>query len=115
MLLFHKLAAYDYAIKFLKLALEIIRQLPRGHADDADQLRRSAKSIARNIAEGAGRHSRADKIKHYAIARGEAVESACSLDVMRLEGTVSDQQYEIGMELIERVISTVSGLIKKPD
>src|SRR6187401_1298807 len=88
MLSFQKLAAYQYAIQFVALALEVIHDLPRGHADDADQLRRSAKSVARNIAEGAGRSTSADKAKHYAIARGEAVESACSLDVMRLERTV---------------------------
>lgn len=111
---FQKLAAYQYAIQFLALALEIVKDLPRGHADDADQLRRSAKSVARNIAEGAGRRSTADKVKHYAIARGEAVESACSLDVMRLEQTISEEQHARGMATIERVIATLSGLIDRP-
>lgn len=114
MLTFHKLAAYQYAIELLKLVLEIVRDIPRGHASDVDQLRRSAKSIARNIAEGAGRWSPADKVKHYGIARGEAVESACSLDVMRIEGTISEERYQRGIELIERVIATVSGLIDRP-
>ena len=109
-----KLAAYQYAIEFLSLTLDVVRQLPRGHSDDADQLRRSAKSIARNIAEGAGRSSKADKAKHYAIARAEAVESACSLDVLKLEGTLSEAQYVRGMELIDRVIATLSGLIRNP-
>ena len=114
MLSFQKLAAYQYAIQFLALALEVVQALPRGHADDADQLRRSAKSVARNIAEGAGRLTSPDKAKHYAIARGEAVESACSLDVMRLERTITDEQYARGTALLERVIATLSGLIDKP-
>ena len=33
-------------------------------------------SIVQNIAEGAGRVGRADKARHYAIARGSAMESA---------------------------------------
>jgi len=115
MLTFHKLDAYQFSIQFLRLALEVIRDVPRGHADDIDQLRRSAKSTARNIAEGAGRLSPADKVKHYAIARGEAVESACSLDVMRLEGTITEDRYNRGIELLERVIATVTGLINKPE
>ena len=108
MLTFHRLDAYQFAIQFLQLALETIRDVPRGHADDIDQLRRSAKSTARNIAEGAGRSSPADKVKHYSIARGEAVESACSLDVMRLEGTISEERYVRGIALLERVIMSVS-------
>ena len=90
------------------------KRCARGHADDADQLRRSAKSVARNIAEGAGRLTSPDKAKHYAIARGEAVESACSLDVMRLERTITDEQHARGMALLERVIATLSGLIERP-
>jgi four helix bundle protein len=115
MLTFHKLDAYQFSIQFLQLALEVIREVPRGHADDIDQLRRSAKSTARNIAEGTGRLSPADKVKHYAIARGEAVESACSLDVMRLEGTITEDRYNRGSALLERVIATVTGLMNKPE
>jgi hypothetical protein len=54
-------------------------------------------------------------VKHYAIARGEAVESACSLDVMRLEGTISEERYDRGIALLERVIATVTGLMNKPE
>jgi four helix bundle protein len=40
-------------------------------ADRADQLTRSAASVLRNIAEGAGRWSVADSANRYKIARGE--------------------------------------------
>jgi hypothetical protein len=29
------------------------------------------------------------------------VESACSLDVMRLEGTITDERYKRGIDLLE--------------
>ena len=41
MLSFQKLDVYRAAIDFLALVLEIIRALPRGHADLADELKRS--------------------------------------------------------------------------
>jgi hypothetical protein len=51
----------------------------------------------RNIAEGAGRWSEADSSKHYKIARGEAMECAASLDVMKLRRVVAPERYEQGV------------------
>jgi four helix bundle protein len=84
MLSFQRLDVYQRAIEFLALAYEIVDDLPRGHADRADQLMRAAESVIRNIAEGAGRWSEADSANRYKIARGEAMECAASLDVMRI-------------------------------
>jgi four helix bundle protein len=47
-----------------------------------DQLERASLSVVLNIAEGAGRRSRKDKARHYAIARGSAMESAAIVDVI---------------------------------
>jgi four helix bundle protein len=46
-----------------------------------DQLERASLSVVLNIAEGAGRRSRKDKARHYAIARGSAMECAAIIDV----------------------------------
>jgi len=61
MLSFQRLDVYQRAIEFLALVYEIVDDLPRGHADRADQLNRAAESVVRNIAEGAGRWSDADR------------------------------------------------------
>ena len=63
MLSFQRLDVYRRAIEFLALATEIVEDLPRGHAERADQLLRAAESVVRNIAEGAGRWTRADSAK----------------------------------------------------
>jgi len=84
MLSFQRLDVYQRAIEFLALVGDIVGDLPKGHAERADQLVRAAESVLRNIAEGAWRWSRADSAKHYKIARGEAMECAASLDVMKL-------------------------------
>jgi four helix bundle protein len=55
MLSFQRLDVYQRAIEFLALAYDVVADLPRGHAERADQLTRAAESVVRNIAEGAGR------------------------------------------------------------
>ena len=105
MLSFQRLDVYQRAIEFLALVYEIVAELPRGHAARADQLVRAAESVVRNIAEGAGRWSEADSANRYTIARGEAMESAASLDVMRLRKLVSDERYARGIHLLEGIVA----------
>ena len=112
MLSFQRLHVYQRAIEFLALAIDIVGELPRGHATRADQLVRAAESVVRNIAEGAGRWSKADSSKHYKIARGEAMECAASLDVLKLRELVAQQRYDRGIELLEEVVAMLTKMIK---
>ncbi|MBA3819517.1 MAG: four helix bundle protein, partial [Deltaproteobacteria bacterium] len=77
-------------------------------ADRADQLTRAAESVVRNIAEGAGRWSQADSANRYKIARGEAMECAASLDVMKLRKVLTETRYERGSQLLEAVVSMLT-------
>jgi hypothetical protein len=58
-----KLDVYQASVEFLVVADTVAASLPRGRAYIADQLRRSATSIAYNIAEGAGELAPADKVR----------------------------------------------------
>ena len=111
MLHFQKLDVYQRSIDFLALAHRVRERLPRGHADLADQLRRAAQSVPQNIAEGCGRTTRADKAKHYTIARGSAMESASHLDVMRVDELIDAELYARGVELLERIVAMLTKLI----
>jgi four helix bundle protein len=111
MLSFQRLHVYQRAIEFLALASEVVEALPRGHSERADQLIRAAEAVPRNIAEGAGRWSRADMSKHYKIARGEAMECAASLDVLKLRQVVEPPLYDRGIELLEAVVSMLTKMI----
>ena len=111
LLSFQRLHVYQRAIEFLALATEIVEPLPRGHRQRADQLIRAAESVVRNIAEGAGRWSDADSAKHYKIARGEAMESAASLDVLKLRKLVPPQHYDRGIQLLERVVAILTKML----
>jgi len=111
MLSFQRLHVYQRAIEFLGLVYDVVDQLPKGHAERSDQLVRAAESVVRNIAEGAGRWSEADSAKHYKIARGEAMECAASLDVLKLKRLVTSQDYERGISLLEGVVAMLTKMI----
>ena len=108
MLSFQRLDVYQRAIEFLALVTEIVQDVPRGHAERSDQLLRAAESIVRNIGEGAGRWSKADCSNHYKIARGEAMEAAASLDIMRLRGLLAAERYDRGIKLLEAVVAMLT-------
>ena len=111
MLHFQKLDVYKRSIEFIAVALRVRQRLPKGHADLADQLRRAAQSVPQNIAEGCGRTTRADKAKHYTIARGSAMDSAAHLDVMGVEEWIDAELYARGIELFERIVAMLTKLI----
>jgi four helix bundle protein len=49
--------------------------------------------------------------KHYAIARGSAMESASHLDVMRVDELIDTELYARGIELLERIVAMLTRLI----
>ena len=111
MLSFQRLDVYQRAIEFVALAIDIVEGLPRGHAERADQLIRAAESVVRNIAEGARRWSDGDASKHYRIARGEAMESAASLDVLKLRKLIETERYARGIELLEAIVAMLTKML----
>ena len=111
MLSFQRLDVYQRAIEFLALATEIVDDLPRGNSDRADQLKRAAESVVRNIAEGAGRWSKIDSTNRYKIARGEAMECAAALDVLRVNKLVSEDRYERGIRFLEGVVAMLTKMV----
>lgn len=113
MLSFQRLHVYQRSIELLAFVTEVSESVPRGHAERIDQLLRASESIVRNIAEGAGRWSRADCAKHYKIARGEAMETAASLDVMRVRKLLEPAQHEHALGLVSQVVAMLTALIKQ--
>ena len=74
------------------------------------QMRRAAVSVPSNIAEGHGRHSRADYLKHLRIARGSLAELATQMELaMNLDMIRRDQELEALLEESDRILQ---GLIR---
>ena len=108
MLSFQKLDAYRCAIDFVALTVQIQATIPRGHGDLRDQLRRAALSVPLNIAEGSGRATEADASRHFAIARGSAMECAAVLDVIRIMGLADEQQHQQASGLLARLVAMLT-------
>ena len=87
---FEKLDAYQRAVEFLAVAVRVIEGLTAGQHPIADQLRRAALSVPVNVAEGVGRTSAADRRRHYAIARGSAMECAAILNAWLRSSTLQN-------------------------
>jgi four helix bundle protein len=100
-----KLEVYKLALEFLVFANEVIGALPRGRRHLADQFTRASMSIVLNLAEGAGKHSKADKRRYYLTARGSATESAALLDVCWRLKLLEESKHRAGKETLVRVVS----------
>jgi hypothetical protein len=98
MLHFQKLDVYQCSIDFVACGLGLPTS-PRCLVGSAEH------------AEGCGGTMRADKAKHYAIARGSAMESASHLDVMRVDELIDTELYARGIELLERIVAMLTKLI----
>ena len=107
-----RLDAYCVALELVKEVEAFVSDLPRGHADLKDQIRRAASSVVRNIAEGANRWKPADKEGRFVIAHGECGECHSALQMAYMFGLISEPRYERIASLAQRVAAMLTGLIK---
>jgi four helix bundle protein len=107
-----RLDVYRCAIEFLGQTTKLLDSLPRGNAALADQLRRAALSVCLNIAEGAGKVSPSDKKKHYAIARGSALECSAILDCSLVLNLIEPDAAERGNAVLARIVSMLSKMAR---
>ena len=111
---FHRLDVWHMS---RALGSDIFRVCTRMSQPDAraitGQLRRSALSIATNIAEGCGKSSRAETIRFLEIAAGSAAETEHHLLVAQETEILP---HEVTEELLARAVSVrrmLFGLIKR--
>jgi four helix bundle protein len=77
-----------------------------------DESLRSAKSACLNTAEGAGRVSRPDKARSFAIARAEAGEAAAAVEIA---ASCADATLASSAEVnrvADRLVALLTGLIR---
>ena len=104
----HRLLAYQAAVALL-LAVKAanIRD-----AKLRDQGMRAAKSTCLNTAEGAGRVSRADQARAFAIARGEAVEAVAAVEIAALCDEADADAVPRCVAAADRVVALLTGLVR---
>ena len=77
-----------------------------------DEALRSAKSACLNTAEGAGRVSRPDKARAFAIARAEAGEAAAAVEIAAACGDASPARSAEVNRVASRLVALLTGLIR---
>lgn len=100
-----KLDVYKVSLEFVALCFESIEKLEGVHRHARDQLLRSSQSVPLNIAEGNGKRSSRDRNRFFEIARGSAMESAATLDVLLVSGAIAPDQAIPLKRLLHRVVS----------
>ena len=112
MLSFQRLDVYRCAVEFLAIAIDLTARMPKGYGSLADQFRRAALSGPLNIAEAAGRSSEADAARHYAIARGSAMECAAIVDPLKLLSVMTEPEHGKTAELLTRMVAMLTKLCR---
>ena len=108
-----KLDVYQKSIQFLTLSCDALNAMPRGYADLSDQLKRASLSVPLNIAEASGRTGSRDNAKHFAIARGSALECGAIFDACKAMQIIDDRVFSDGKQLLVAIVSMLSKLCIK--
>ncbi|MEA3493185.1 MAG: four helix bundle protein [Candidatus Margulisiibacteriota bacterium] len=108
---FEKFEVYKKSKQFASEASGLISKLKGIHPRMIDQLQRASLSIPLNIAEWAGRYSKADKRHFYVIARGSVFECVAIIDIVNDVGLISVQQKNDLYKKLEELSKMISGLI----
>ncbi len=90
----------------------LIKPLERADRDLARQIRRSASSIALNIAEGKYRHGK-DRTHLYRIAAGSAGETRTALRTAMAWGYVDEAACADALRLLDRQLALLWGLTER--
>ena len=109
---FERLQVYQVAVEFYRLVKRILPDLPPASEEDAKQLRRSAKSTIRNICEGAGEFSRAEKTRFYRMALRSAEESAGTIRIL-IEDYGERPIYREALDLLHRIVPMLIKLCQR--
>ncbi len=109
---FEDLDCYKYAMDVMVNAHRLANTLPVEEKFDlAQQIRRSAKSISANIAEGYGRYHYLDTLKFYSNARGSLNETLSHVITSHALGYIDQEYFEKLYELIRKTEKTLNGLM----
>jgi four helix bundle protein len=106
-----KLNVYQVSLTFNEWVGELLATI-EAKAAAKDHLDRAATSIPLNIAEGNGMFSAGDRARFFDIARGSAVESAASLDVLVSRKLTTQAQVTPAKEQLVQIVNMLVGLLK---
>ena len=112
---FRKLRVYIAAKQVVLEVNRLCTAIPRDHMDLVWQIRRAARSIVLNIAEGAGEFAPKEKARIYRIARRSAWETVSAIDLAVEAEFFRVKDLPTVLERLDAVIAMLTVLTKKSD
>ena len=110
---FEELQVYQRALNFIAIVIDLIDELDtsRKHYRLIEQIESSSTSIALNISEGKGRHSKKE-FKHFLyISRGSLYETVTMLQIFLKKKWLKRKKYNELYSEAEEISKMLSGLI----
>lgn len=108
------LVVWQKAVALSVLTYRLTETFPRSELFGlANQMRRSAVSIAANLAEGAARRGAREMLQYLNIARGSLSELDTEYEVAHQVGYLSAEQKRSADDLMNEVDRLLYGLYKK--
>jgi four helix bundle protein len=110
----HKnLNVWKESINLVKLIYKATESFPKNEIFGlSNQLRRASISVSSNIAEGASRKSKAERLRFYEISRSSVVEIDTQLEIAKELKFININTFEELDSKITYVFSMLSNLIK---
>ena len=107
---FEELHVYQEALNFVDEVYQLTKTFPREEMFGlTNQIRRSAASIALNIAEGTSRTKK--DLGHFLdIARGSCYETVASLTISRKRNYITETNFQNAYSQCERLSKMISKL-----
>ena len=111
---FQRLDVWQEGRRLYGLISQSLKRFPREEMFGlTSQMRRSARSVCANIAEGSGRNSDRDFAQFVEITYGSASEVASDAFLAFDEGNINEAQLHAILDQVETVVSKASGLYRK--
>ena len=114
---FENLSVYQKAIEFGTTVICVVERMhsPRNHYRLVEQLESAATSVAMNIAEGKGRHSKKEFRHFLYIARGSLYETIALLQILLRLQWIDIESYQSIYCDAEEISKMIAGLIHSID
>src|SRR5688500_13041681 len=108
---YRQLIAWQRAMELVKLVYELTDKFPREELFGLTvQIRKAAVSVPSNIAEGQGRRSTKDFLRHLSIAYGSLMETETQNLVAEMRKYISEEESGMVMDKAAEVGRLVNGL-----
>ncbi|MBC7790919.1 MAG: four helix bundle protein [Anaerolineae bacterium] len=109
---YQDLRAWQRAMDLAAECEVVSRRLRSRSATLSKQLQRASISVPLNIAEGCGRRTRADFLRHLSVANGSLLEVETILLLALRFGTLRELEAKAALELTAEVGRILAGLIR---